>query len=164
MKYLKRHFAFVFLSLILILSLMSCKVTKELKPGSTEQEINSPEIAFFTFSLAYDSVQNEYSMALIDKKVVPGKIKESAGESFIHTENKLIYKLLNKNSEIISEKKIASPLERTVEYADDTGKLQKQTIRLDSAELFLRLSLPPEARFLSFEMEEKDVLIINLKN
>jgi hypothetical protein len=122
-----------------------------------------PMIAFFTCSLAYDSIQQEYKMSLISKNIVNGKIKESTIDFKENNKRDFRYNLLNEKSQVIFQKYMQCPLDKTIEYVDELGRLQKKDIRLDSTEMFLRISLPPDANYLSFDMQEKQLLLINLK-
>jgi hypothetical protein len=134
---------------------------------STSNNISSeeklPTIAFFTCSLTYDSIQQEYKMSLISKNIVNGKIKESTIDFKENNKKDFRYNLLNEKSQVIFQKYIQCPLDKTIEYVDELGRLQKKDIRLDSTEMFLRISIPPDANYLSFDMQEQQLLLINLK-
>jgi len=168
----KRQFFNGLTLLVLILIFQSCKVSKLNTSNDIVNDITSnivseeklPMLAFFTCSLAYDSIQQEYKMSLISKTVVTGKIKESIIDSKENKKRELRYSLLNEDSQVIFQKYMQCPLEKTIEYVDESGRLQKKDIKLDSTEVYLRIYLPLEAHYLSFYMQEKQLLLINLKN
>jgi len=163
MKNFRTHIINYLTILVLILVFQACKVSKPTTPDNFSSEETLPMIAFFTYSLIYDSIQQEYKMSLISKHIVNGKIKESITDFKENNKKDFRYSLLNEKSQVIFQEYLQCPLDKTIEYVDESGRLQKKEIRLDSTEMFLRISLPPDAHCLSFDMQEKQLLLINLK-
>jgi len=163
MKNFRTHIKNYLAILVLLLIFQACKVSKlsTLNDSSNIEEL--PMIAFFTCSLAYDSIQQEYKMSLISKNIVTGKIKEPTIDSKENKKRDFRYSLLNEKSQVIFQEYMQCPLDKTIEYVDELGRLQKKDIRLESTEFFLRISLPPDANSLSFDMHEQQLLLINFK-
>ena len=163
MKNLRTHIVNSLITITLLLYFQSCGMSKPNTANSISIEEELPMIAFFTCSLAYDSIQQEYKMSLISKNIVAGKIKKSTIDFQENNKRDFRYNLLNEKSQVIFHQYIQCPLDKTIEYVDELGRLQKKDIRLDSTEMFLRISLPPDANYLSFDMQEQQLLLINLK-
>jgi len=157
--YIKNYLAI----LVLILLFQACKISKSNTSNHFSSEEKLPMIAFFACSLKYDSIKQEYKMSLISKNIVTGKIKESIFDSEENVKKDFRYNLLNAKSQVILQKYMQFPLDKTIEYVDEFGGLHKKDIRLDSTEMILRISLPSDANYLSFDMQEKQLLLINLK-
>ena len=163
MRYFRTHIINSLTILTLVFVSQSCKVSKLNTSNDISGEEKLPVIAFFTCLLAYDSIQQEYIMSLINKNIVTGKIKESTIDYKEIEKKEFRYSLLNEKSQVIFQKYMPCPLDKTIEYVDESGKLQKKDIRLDSTDIFLRISLPSAANYLSFDMQEKQLLLINLQ-
>ena len=127
----------------------------------SDEENSSPKIVFLTCLLAYDSVRQNFSMALVSKQVVEGKIKES--HTIGQGRGDFSYRILNTKRQPISQKYMACPLDKDVEYVDEQGNLQRKYLRLNSAEVFLRLQLTPETHYIAFDKLGKQLLLINLR-
>ncbi len=113
--------------------------------------------------MAYDSIRQEYKMDLINKIMAEGSIKETTANSRTDEKDDLKYSLLNKNKQIISEAYMQNPLDKRIEYIDENGLLGKKTIRLDSASFSLRIQLIADCKYVSFEKDNKQLLLVNLK-
>ena len=163
MKNFRTHIVNSLTIIILLLSFLSCGISKLNTSNNILIEEKLPTIAFFICSLAYDSIQQEYKMSLISESIVTGKIKESTIDFQENNKRDFRYNLLDEKSQVIFQKYIQCPLDKTIEYVDELGRLQKKDIRMDSAEVFLRIPLPPNANYLSFDMQEQQLLLINLK-
>ena len=170
-----RHYTLIIVhNLIIVSSLLiffSCKASKintsndfttVMKENEKVNE-NQPIIVFLNCSLVYDSIQNEYNMALINKIIVDGELKKSVDPE-AHDKKDFRYSVLDKNAQLIFQKYLPSPLEQTVEYVDEWGSLRKKDIRLDKTQFSLRISLSSEARYISFDRHDQQLLLIDLKN
>jgi hypothetical protein len=153
--------------LILILFLQSCKTADSNSSNNISDYIsiseNTPMIIFFNCSFVYDSVQQEYKMSLISKDITKGRLKDSTMKSEDNEIMDFKYCLLNENSQVVSQKYMQHPLNQTMEYVDEFGRLQKKDIRLDSTNVLLRISLTSDIHYISFYMHEKQLLLINLR-
>ena len=109
------------------------------------------KIVFLTCSIVYDSIRQEYSMALVDKNVVDGKLKNYAMYGQGADDGEIIYQILDKDLKITHEKYLSCPLNKIIEYVDDKGNLQKKEIRSDNGQIFLRLQLTPEIQHVNFD-------------
>ena len=170
-----KHFTFVIVhNLIIVISLLvffSCKASKintsndfsSIIKETEKVNENQPFIVFLNCSLEYDSIQNEYNMSLINKIIVDGELKKTV-DFEIHEKKDFRYSVLDKHAQLIFQKYLPSPLEQTFEYVDEWGSLRKKDIRLNQTQFSLRISLPSEARYVSFDRHDKQLLLIDLKN
>ena len=142
----------------------SCKASKinTSNDVSNDENENRPVIVFLNCSLVYDTIKKEYSLSLINKIIVEGELKRTTN-SEVYGKRDFGYSVLDKNSNVILQKYMPFPLDQTVEYVDDWGGLQKKDIRLDQTQFSLRLPLTSEAKYISFDWQENQLLLIDLK-
>ena len=175
MKSKMRQYSLVIVhNLIIVISLLlffSCKASKintsndftsVMKENEKVNE-NQPFIVFLNCSLAYDSIQKEYNLSLINKIIVDGELKKTIDPE-VHEKKDFRYSVLDKNAQLIFQKYLPSPLEQTVEYVDEWGSLRKKDIRLDKTQFSLRISLSSDAQYISFDRQDQQLLLIDLKN
>ena len=152
---------------ITVFIFLSCKVSKintsnDFSNEESENE-NVPTIVFLNCSLVYDSIRNKLDLSLINKIAVEGKLKDYI-ESEVYEKKDFGYSVLDKNKQVIFKKYMPYPLEKTVEYVDEQNNLRKKDVRLDQIEFSLRISLSPQAKYISFfDRQEKQLLFIDLK-
>jgi len=140
--------------LLLLISLAiisSCKVS-ERATGSKEvvrpaQE--SPKIIFLNYSITENKSNHHYTIELIDKTIVNGKIKKNSNIPITPVMDDLAYTVSDKDKMVLEENFIENPLRRTFEFVDDNGQLAKKDVVLDSALFSLRIQLDPKARYVS---------------
>jgi hypothetical protein len=169
MKNIRLYIVFAAYAFFAIFNLLSCKVSENLSKtsGRSGQSKSIPRIIFLNYSLAYDSLQQEYILRLLNKIITEGKLKNTI-DSKNPVAGDLAYSVLDKDMQILYGNYVASPLERTVEYTDNNGRMGKKDIRLDSTQFSLRIPLDPAARFISMELykgggsENVKLLLIDL--
>ena len=148
--------------LISAMILQSCRLSKTPVATNFSAEVdNSPKIVFLTCSLAYDSVRHNFSMALVSKQVVEGKLKDTRAKE--QETGDFGYRMLNDKNQLISHTYMSCPLETNIEYVDEQGDLQRKYLRFNSAEVFLRLQLTPEMHYIAFDKSGRQLLLINLR-
>lgn len=149
--------------LFLILNFSSCKISKQNISADYSALETKPMIAFLNCSILYDTISQEHKMLLISKIITEGKVKETNKHSETNEKGEFKYCMLDKNNKIISQTYIPNPLIKTIEYVDESGSLAKKDIKLDSTQFSLRISLDPEAKYISFDIHKNQLLLIDLK-
>lgn len=145
------------------MSFQSCLVTKQSTSTADSTNENKPQILFLNCLAKNDSLKQEQEISLINMIITEGKIKAEVNNSKIDKEGGFSYSLLSIDKQVISQTYIANPLNKTIEYVDNNGHLMKKDIRLDRAEFSLRIPLITDAKYLSFEKRNKQLLLINLR-
>jgi len=138
------------LSIAKVFVLAAIVATAALARGSNDGE----EIVFLTLSLVYDSDLQEYRMDLTDKKVVPGRLRRNAIHGHGNPSGdfgELEYQILDENSNLVNQSFLPWPLERSVEFVNEEGRLQRADVHLDTAQVVLRLQLTPQTRRVVFD-------------
>jgi len=145
------RFKTILLILISLAIISSCKVS-ERATGSKDvvrpaQE--SPKIIFLNYSISENKSNQNYTVQLIDKTIVHGKIKKNANIPITPAMDDLAYSVSDKDKMVLEENFVENPLRKTFEFVDDNGQLAKKDVVLDSAQFSLRLQLDPKARYIS---------------
>jgi hypothetical protein len=116
-----------------------------------ENTIELPRILFLNYSIVNNNLIDEYKITLINKIISEGQIKETTTEFQKPKIDDLEYIVLDKKSQAIKRGFLANPLNKTIEYVTEDGKLAKKDIRLDSALFALRIQLKPIAESVVLE-------------
>ena len=160
------HCLFVWIALLFFFSCKASKMSASNDFSVEENLINNvfqPVIVFLNFSLACDSLSNDHTLSLINKIIVDGELKKST-ESEELEKGGFRYCILDENAQLLFQKYMPSPLNRTVEYVDDRGYLRKKDIRFEETQFSLRVPLTTEAKYISFfDSQDKQLIIIDLK-
>jgi hypothetical protein len=149
--------------LLLILNFQSCTVSKQNTPKNYSSNENNPRMVFLNCSITFDSIRQEHEVSLINKIITEGRTKKTALHSKTPVSGDFNYNLLDKDQLVISQTYIPNPLYKKIEYIDKIGHLGKKEIRLDSTQFSLRIPLIPDAKYVSFELNNKPLLFIDLK-
>ena len=96
MEIFRTHIINSLITIILLLSFQSCRMSKLDTSNNISSEEKLPKVAFFTCSLTYDSIQQKYKMSLISKNIVNGKIKESTIDFEENNKRDFRYKFIRK--------------------------------------------------------------------
>jgi len=148
--------------LALLLIFQSCILSKQNKSNSYSSIENNPMIVFLNCSIIYDSIRQEHKIRLINKIITEGKIKDTTINSKKYENGDFEYSVLSKNNQVISHTYMPNPLDKTIEYVDESGRLGQKNIRLDSTQFSLRIPLIPNARYICFEKHSKRIISIDL--
>ncbi len=147
---------------VLVLNFTSCKVLKQNESTATTNNSNKPLIVFFNCSIQHDSISQEYKIDLVNKIITEGIIKNTTVNSKSYEKGDFKYCLLNKNNQIISFSYMQNPLNKTIEYVDENGHMGKKSIRLDSTQFSLRVQLTADSKYVRFEKDNKQILLVDL--
>ncbi len=133
------------LGLIVSLVFASC-ATYQKKTAQKENVIVKPKLLFLTYSI-FKTSEGNIQAKLIDKIIVEGKMKESIVGNKMFEPGDIQCIQVNKNSMEINTINMSNPLVKTVEYSDETGRLFKKQIELDSTQLSIRMQLHSQSKF-----------------
>lgn len=147
---------------LFIVSLVSCGVHKQTVVDEEHLEAQIPKIVFVHCSIAFDSIQNQYQMELIDTIVTEGRVKNQQIHQTKQTPNAIRYCLMDKQKQALRCEFIANPLSRSVEYVNDQGQLALKTLNLSTSQLSLRVPFTGNCSTLSFEINDQQLLLIDL--
>ena len=137
--------ALLVLSMLSIL--ISCSPPKnihssDLQEGKAEEP---SRILFLDYQLARDTTTNTYNAQLINMIIRDGKIKETSNNSTQAEKDDLELLVLDGNQQIMTQRIIPNPLDRSVEFVNDAGQLESKMIHLDSAQFNVRLQFEADA-------------------
>jgi len=121
---------------------------------SNNADRRADRIVFLTASLVYDSVSQEHRMTLLSQNIVQGRLKSAVARGHGRKdgrEGELVYQILDQNLDLIDERYLPWPLEKSLEFVDEEGNLMRKQVHLDNSEVFLRLQLTPETRRVDFD-------------
>jgi hypothetical protein len=129
-------------TLFVITSLSTCKVSQNNTPVVEELVVNSPQIIFLNYTI-YKNAGQKNTIQFENKIITPGKLKAKPFQELVSKTGDLKCIQLDKNAITIDSLFISNPLTRTVEYVDDLGQFAKKEIEQDSAQFTIRMQLAP---------------------
>jgi len=141
---------------LICIALLSCNVirisqTKEEIQDNMDEPKSWPKIWFINLKMYYDQDSDSTIIELINYKLVEGKLKQDNENHTYKGDGGLICSFITLQNELIKQITIENPLQKTVEYSDENGKLMKKKVSLDNAEFSIRISSPEEIRYIKFE-------------
>jgi hypothetical protein len=161
-----------YLFLITVLfCLFSCKTkehfpkeTNEVASLSFQEELPVEQIAFLNFTIEKDSLQNKNSMLLNSKMIVSGSMRDDKKRT-IGSQSYLTIRLYEED-QLKDEFYAEHPLYSRVEYVNDNGQFETQTIYLNIADFFIRIPLKRDNTGITisetlFDSIENQLLTIN---
>lgn len=118
---------------------IGCKASKNQEADLNDEmlvEQNTPEILMVSFSM-----DSKDSVKLIYSKKNPGRLRGEQYSKSEPGEGDLIISFLNDANIVCSKTIVENPMIKKVEYSetDDISTLTAKTIKLDSAEFFIRV-------------------------
>ncbi|MGJ8760869.1 MAG: hypothetical protein ACSHXA_10020 [Polaribacter sp.] len=137
--------------LLLFLVLASCtSIKKNTTNNSTIKETKpiDSQIIFLTYKVSKDK---NIELTFIDKIITVGSLKKNFKKRTSINPGDLICIQQDVNSVAIDSIQIENPLIKNFEYADDSGKLSRKTIELDSTTLSIRMDLKPQTKFITLK-------------
>ena len=125
--------------------LMSCSVSKNTSsPSSDESEADdSPRILFLNYEITRDSLNSTYTAQLINTVVANGSLKYDRTPPIQPEKGDLELQVLDTKQQIMTTLYISNPLDKSVEFVNDTGELQHKIISLETAQFSIRLQVEP---------------------
>lgn len=145
--------------LLFILLLAACKTPKPTTTtkGSTKvvetdqsSQPTSPKLVFLVYKMS-KTAQNEIAIELTDKIVTKGTMKEGLQEELAPEEGDLYCVQLDAKSRPIQRELIKNPFHKIVEYVDESGKLNKKQIKLDTVEVPIRMRVHSNTKHIAIE-------------
>jgi hypothetical protein len=127
--------------------LPSCNVSRNIRITPSGESIakDSPRILFLNYEISRDSVSATCSARLINKVVAEGSIKKDTDSPVQAAMGDLELQVLDMNEQVLSILFIPNPLDKFVEYVNNTGSLEQKWISLESAQFTVRLQVQPGA-------------------
>jgi hypothetical protein len=149
MKRVRTRFLAILLYIV-VTSLISCHAYKiSTSPISTENEAEeSPRILFLDYQVSRDTLDTKFMAQLINMLTVKGKIKEGHAAPDQPGLGDLELVVQDSQQQIMTQLYIPNPLDRSVEYVNSTGQLERKMVHLDSAQFSIRLQIEPGASFI----------------
>ena len=98
-------------------------------------------IIFLTYSIQRTTTSGEYIITLENKKIADGHLKEKMREPVNPRINDLVYKALDKNSNVLLSNFIPNPLTTPVEVLSSEGTMYYKDLHLDKAQFLIRIPL-----------------------
>ncbi|MEC3906891.1 hypothetical protein VOI54_07660 [Tamlana sp. 2201CG12-4] len=136
------------LLVIILLSVLSCaskKTTSKTKPVIEA----TPKIIFLTYSISKSNTDNRI-IEYVNQKTVDGKIKIKSSESITNgKEGDLICSQLDNKSNILNSTLIKDPLNKIVEFTNESMQFQTQTISIDKTMFSVRLQLNINTKYIT---------------
>ena len=132
---------------ILLLLTSSCK--------SKQIDSDKPaKIVFVNYNITKDT-DGDIAINLINKIITEGKLKQDLAykEKTEFGDLKIIQ--TNSKSKSIQSITIANPLVKNVEYADESGQLNRKIIELESTQFSIRMQMHPMTKYIVIEQINK---------
>ena len=124
---------------ILLLFIYGCKTANTLNDKKVENKNSISNVKNFTIFLSFtinnENLNKNSVVELVDKKIQSGSFKTQKNDTF---ENILIFDLYENNI-FVKSYSIEHPLYKNAEFVDDNFNLNTKSIKLTTAEFFLRI-------------------------
>ena len=129
----------------MLLFTLSCAAKKVVPKPEPIVEVN-PKLIFLNYTLTED-VNGNKTVAFISKTVADGKVR-NLGDKYIKTGNvgDLKCSQLDQNAQTLRSVFIKNPLNKTIEYVNDSLQFKSKALELKKTSFSLRLQLHPETR------------------
>lgn len=142
---------------------VSCGTNKEVAPSKKTSEVKDiPKIVFLNYSIKKNK-NGDKTVALLNSKKVEGKLKH---QKKILDKNPnlgdLVCVQLDGASATLSQQLIKNPLQKRVEYVDESKHFKVAEMELDSAEFSVRLQLYPETQYIVINGEQRPLLLTKI--
>jgi len=105
----------------------------------------SPRILFLNYEITRDSLNSAYTAQLINTVVANGSLKYDRTPPIQPITGDLELQVLDAAQQIITTLYISNPLDKSVEFVNDSGELQQKMISLETAQFSVRLQVEPGA-------------------
>ncbi len=132
---------------ILVFILAACNPPRNTH-RSESQESGAPatsRILFLNYQLSRDGITNSYNAKLINMIITDGSLKEDRPGQNQAEKDDLEVLVFDNNLQIMSYQHIPNPLDKSVEYVNDAGQLERKIIHPDSTQFSVRIQIEPEA-------------------
>lgn len=127
-----------FIALILLVALTACNSQIARNSVVPVSLIHPKKNQLLFLSLELKKTDEGMALSVLDKKLVDGKLRRPLPAE-LNTAEYLIFEFQDQQGNTQTQVATENPLSRTVEVADENGKLQRRQIDLDKASLVLRI-------------------------
>lgn len=133
--------------------------------AATASHPAKPQIIFINFKAEQDdSAPHKMKVTWLNHIVVEGQLKQDVGSEKVDTSPEgLICSFWNANARLLKQIALENPLQRTVEYADEDGRLTTRQLQLREVEFSIRTQLAPGIAFVTVEQAADTALHLLLK-
>lgn len=138
--------ALILISVIFLLSVGACRSKKD--------AALPPRIVFLNYSVAKES-DGAIKIEFINKIITEGKLKQNLSNKKNPEFGDLKIIQINSKSKPIQSITVTNPLVKNVEYADESGQLNRKIIELESTQFSIRMQMHPLTKFVVIEQINK---------
>ncbi|TYB79324.1 hypothetical protein [Bizionia myxarmorum] len=134
------------LIIIIILFAVNTTVLAQSSPLIQQTEKATDSMVFLTYHISKTSkaASNlEYKKTILAK----GRIKGFHAEKALNKKGNLVCELLDADLNVIENLYIENPLEKIIEFVNDSGDLEKRSISLDKTDFTFRMPYTSAAKF-----------------
>ncbi|MBF8963916.1 hypothetical protein I0P70_11710 [Pontibacter sp. FD36] len=124
--------------------------------GGQAMTSHASQIIFLDLELRRDSLTKESMVKLLNKTVTDGRMKNLAHQGHENGSGDLQCSLLSSAGQVLYSTAIPDPLANTLEYAAESGELQKKTFQLQQTTFTLRAPYYPGTEILLIEQLQED--------
>ena len=151
------------LLLLICFTLFSgCKNSKNVATPHSKLE-NYPKIIFLNYSIQ-KTKNDKISIQFISKKIVDGKLKGTPNQSIENgKQGDLIFSEHNKKSKITNQILIKNPLNKTIEFVDESKNIQTKNIKSKKTQFSIRLQLKNDTKYITISNFAKNEPLIKTK-
>jgi len=128
----------------LLFSCNSSKIGSRTDPQEKDEEAG-PRICFLTYQLKRDSTRSAYTAELINMIMKDGRLKDAGNHATQARKDDLRLLIMDVNQQPMTTQYIPNPLDKSVEYVNDSRQLERKMIHLDSARFNARMQIEPGA-------------------
>jgi len=109
---------------------------------------STPKIIFLNYKI-FRNADGMVEVKLLNKIITEGRLKENLKKGFIPKEEDIQCIQMDSKSLSMGSIYISNPLNKVVEFVNDSGQLEKKIIKLDSTEFSVRMQLNPKTKFIT---------------
>lgn len=137
------------LSLILFLAISP--ILAQNKDQNSDTNGTEYQMIFLTFHIN-NSDNGNVSIVFKKKTIAKGRIKGYNGDKEFNELGNITCSLLDKDLKVLETLYIENPLERTIEFVNDSGNLEKRIIIKKQTDFTVRMPYTKETIYLNFQL------------
>ncbi|MFT5964542.1 MAG: hypothetical protein ACI9L6_001285 [Flavobacterium sp.] len=126
----------------------ACNSPKYIIHQSVTPIISTPKIIFLNYKIS--RIPDELvEIIYVNKIITEGKLKDNFTNDFNPKKGDIKLIQMNSRHQAIDSIYIPNPLYKTVEFVNELEQMEKKTMKLDSAEFYVRMQLNPKTMFVT---------------
>ncbi|MEM9300297.1 MAG: hypothetical protein AAGA64_18210 [Bacteroidota bacterium] len=156
-------YALISIALLATITIGSCKSGKNIQRSETKSN-SFIEIAFLSFDI-YEKADEELTVDLTNLNWVEGKIKEHHNQiTGLSKDTDLDLEFLDGKKNKVKTVFVQNPLNPTLEYFSENGKISKKSVRLEKASFSMRTMLPRNVKYIRINyIDGNEISLIKLE-